>query len=465
MARTRAAEHGAGGDGLGGAAHAAPPADPLRLVQAAVAGDDLSDVTRQAAEACGRVVAACLPAFGSPVHWPAAGAQPTQLRQLFDYAGALAADRPAALPDDVVDAVPVRVGPDVVGVVAALGPGHGPADIPVHAWLTAAATAAAITTLIGHRGAREAAGARRSFLEGLELNPPADMAGLLANGRRLGFDLTHGAVGLCALSGPGRVELGALAANLLYAETGAGRLLGLIPLAVDGADGLALEIVASLRAGGAIAACSAPRRSPEQLQDALVEAAVLAELDLAETPAGLAPAAGADGVASSGVGSAGVEPGDGAYAGGGSAGVGAAGVGAAGVGAAGIGAAGIGAGAFGAAQEETYRLLVGVLLRAPAELSRLRELTVAELERYDALHDTELLATLEAFLAHHGSTTETAEAMSLHRHTVGYRLARVQEVAGLSPYESDGRERLSLGLKADRILAAESQRLARARPG
>jgi DNA-binding PucR family transcriptional regulator len=48
--------------------------------------------------------------------------------------------------------------------------------------------------------------------------------------------------------------------------------------------------------------------------------------------------------------------------------------------------------------------------------------------------------------------------MGLHRHTVGYRLARVHEVAGLSPYESDGRERLSLGLKAHQILRADQRR-------
>ena len=67
----------------------------------------------------------------------------------------------------------------------------------------------------------------------------------------------------------------------------------------------------------------------------------------------------------------------------------------------------------------------------------------------------ELLATLQAFLAHDGSTTETAEAMQLHRHTVGYRLSRLHEVSGLSPYESDGRERLGLGLKAHHILDAD----------
>jgi DNA-binding PucR family transcriptional regulator len=110
-----------------------------------------------------------------------------------------------------------------------------------------------------------------------------------------------------------------------------------------------------------------------------------------------------------------------------------------------------------AGQEDTYRLLIGVLLRDPGELEQLRSSTISPLLAYDAEHDTELRVTLATFLAHHGSTTETAEVMRLHRHTVGYRLARVQEVSGLSPYESDGRERLSLGLKAAQILAAQER--------
>jgi DNA-binding PucR family transcriptional regulator len=108
-------------------------------------------------------------------------------------------------------------------------------------------------------------------------------------------------------------------------------------------------------------------------------------------------------------------------------------------------------------QEQTYRLLVGVLLTNPRELEALRAETVSPLMAYDAEHGTELVATLREFLLHDGSTTETAERMRLHRHTVGYRLARVQEVSGLSPYESDGRERLSLGLKADQLLAANER--------
>ena len=110
-----------------------------------------------------------------------------------------------------------------------------------------------------------------------------------------------------------------------------------------------------------------------------------------------------------------------------------------------------------AGQDETYRLLIGVLMRDGAELRQLRDTTITPLADYDDRHDTELLATLRAFLAHDGSTTETAEAMKLHRHTVGYRLSRVHEVSGLSPYESDGRERLSLGIKAHHILDAEQR--------
>jgi hypothetical protein len=105
-------------------------------------------------------------------------------------------------------------------------------------------------------------------------------------------------------------------------------------------------------------------------------------------------------------------------------------------------------------QDQTYRLLLGVLLKDPAELEQLRAQTISPLQTYDSEHNTELVDTLREFLLHHGSTTDTAERMRLHRHTVGYRLARVHEVSGLSPYESEGRERLGLGLKAHEILIA-----------
>jgi PucR family transcriptional regulator, purine catabolism regulatory protein len=110
-----------------------------------------------------------------------------------------------------------------------------------------------------------------------------------------------------------------------------------------------------------------------------------------------------------------------------------------------------------AGEDDTYRLLIGILLRGRTELGQLLDRTIAPLAAYDAEHDTELLATLRAFLAHHGSTTETVDAMQLHRHTD--RLSCVQEVSGLSPYESEGGERLSLGLRAQQILDADNRRV------
>jgi DNA-binding PucR family transcriptional regulator len=182
--------------------------------------------------------------------------------------------------------------------------------------------------------------------------------------------------------------------DAIVAELHTGRVLALAAIAAGDGPDLAGELEASLRATGMTVAVSAPRRDPSLLHEAVREAELLAELST----------------------SAEAQPGW---------------------------------------QDETYRLLIGVLLRERSELEQLRDRTVWPLSDYDGVHDTELVATLRAFLSHDGSTTETAEAMRLHRHTVGYRLSRVHEVSGLSPYESDGRERLSLGIKAHQILDAE----------
>ena len=46
----------------------------------------------------------------------------------------------------------------------------------------------------------------------------------------------------------------------------------------------------------------------------------------------------------------------------------------------------------------------------------------------------------------------TAQRLFTHRHTIRYRLERVRELSGLDVGSSDGREKLSLGLKAMRVL-------------
>ena len=46
----------------------------------------------------------------------------------------------------------------------------------------------------------------------------------------------------------------------------------------------------------------------------------------------------------------------------------------------------------------------------------------------------------------------TAAKLFTHRHTIRYRLERVRELTGLDVASTDGREKLSLGLKAMRVL-------------
>ena len=66
--------------------------------------------------------------------------------------------------------------------------------------------------------------------------------------------------------------------------------------------------------------------------------------------------------------------------------------------------------------------------------------------------ETELVQTLETFLDCDGNVAQTAQRLYTHRHTVRYRLERVRELSGLDVGSSDGREKLSLGLKAMRVL-------------
>jgi hypothetical protein len=415
MARARSLEHGVHEGDVRGAAVAAPRSTtPLKLVEAAVAGDDLQSVARAAAAALSCTVAIALPVFGLSAHWSASSTPPEALAAVQHYAAALVADNHEPVPPELHDVVPVRLGHDVVGVVAALARDAGSrsradlagdaTDLDPRPWLDATAAAAAIAALMRESSGSDLQHARRAFLQMLEMHSQADPEALLTQARRMGYNFSHGVLGISAALGSGRVDLDALAGAVLLADVGDERLLGLVPLAVgDSRSGTADALLSQLHEAGLPAIASGPRRGAGGLQDALHEAAVLLEL-LVDGEAMLK------------------------------------------------------------AHEETYRLLVGVLIHNPDELLALRSSTIAPLEQYDATHDTELLATLEAFLTHHGSTTDTAEAMALHRHTVGYRLARVQEVSGLSPYETEGRERLSLGLKANRIMLAENRRAGRVRP-
>jgi sugar diacid utilization regulator len=100
-----------------------------------------------------------------------------------------------------------------------------------------------------------------------------------------------------------------------------------------------------------------------------------------------------------------------------------------------------------------YRLLFRALVSDPDEVRSFYEDTVAAVVAYDRQYRSELLSTLEAYLAQDCNMNATARAIFAHRHTVAYRLDRIKELTGLDPGSSADRERIGLGIKAYRILA------------
>jgi hypothetical protein len=397
-----------------GADASAPRSTPLTLVAGAVAGGDLQSVASTVAQALECPVAIAIPALGEPVICPAGALGDAAAAAIAVHAMTICDGQAVAAPDPIVEAVTVRIGDQIVGIVVAAAPaGDAPAPREPaperRAWLEAAAAAASVTALIRESDAAGTQSSGEVLLAELAAGPVEDLPGFLVRARRLGLDFSAGASAVSARTPAGDPGNGAAGetvadrhrlidelrtgAGALIAELRAGRVLAVTPVTGESSDS-AGQLAIRLRQGGMTVAISAPRRDPALLHEAVREAELLAELGAGPQPAG---------------------------------------------------------------QDETYRLLIGVLMRDAAELRQLRDTTITPLADYDDRHDTDLLATLRAFLAHDGSTTETADAMKLHRHTVGYRLSRVHEVSGLSPYESDGRERLSLGIKAHHILDAEQR--------
>ncbi len=112
----------------------------------------------------------------------------------------------------------------------------------------------------------------------------------------------------------------------------------------------------------------------------------------------------------------------------------------------------------------TYQLLLPHM-HDPAELGRFYEETVRPLVSYDEQYETDLLGTLSTFLECDANVNATAARLFTHRHTIRYRFERVRELTGLDVSSSDGREKLSLGLKAMRVLGIAAPRGPATEPG
>ncbi len=107
-------------------------------------------------------------------------------------------------------------------------------------------------------------------------------------------------------------------------------------------------------------------------------------------------------------------------------------------------------------QTGAYRLLLSTMSENPLELRRFFAETVEPLIAYDEQYETDLLETLHTFLEADGNVARTAQRMFTHRHTIYYRLERIRDITSLDVNSTDGREKLSLGLKAMRVLGLSS---------
>jgi hypothetical protein len=291
-------------------------------------------------------------------------------------------------PHDVVAEVPIVSGGQELGAVLMLGPGSADAGEYLHVAAVAALTEVAVAEA---RDETEQT-LRGSFLEELRTREDLEPNDIVRRGRRLGCDLAEGAVALVADPAgraPGRV-LAAIAAEHpgALAQAVGDRVYALLPGSVEDARRTGTRIGRQ-----AVVGISSRYSEPGELRRALEEAELVLE------------------VKSGG----GEEPGE-----------------------------DIGGG--------TYRLLFRVLASHPEEVRSFYEDTIADVVRYDEQYSTDLLGTLEAYLAQNCNMNATAQAIYAHRHTVSYRLERVRELSGLDPFTSEDRERLGLGLKAYRII-------------
>ncbi len=291
-------------------------------------------------------------------------------------------------PSDIGVEVPIASGGRELGAVLLLGPGKADAGEYLHMAAIAALTEVAV---VEARDETEQS-LRGSFLEDLLTRDDLDPDDVHRRAGRLGCDLSGGYVALCADPGdrgPGRL-VAALAGEVpgALAQAVNGRVYALLPGPPEQARRAAARLGRRTALG-----VSSHRTGAGDVRRALDEA----ELVLGVTAAGGGP------------------PGE-------------------------------------EIGESTYRLLFRVMASHPQEVRSFYEDTVAPLVRYDDQYSTDLLGTLDAYLANNCNMNATAQAIHAHRHTVGYRLERVKELTSLDPFRSEDRERLGLGLKAHRII-------------
>lgn len=384
------------------------------MLAAVLAGDGLRRVTELAAQATGGVVALIAPQLGGTWAAPARKLGEEDRQALERYVAQALRGEDAAPPACVALEAPIASETLEIGAVLLIEGAQGIGANAAELLRFAAAAALTEHAILAARLEGEQR-LRGSLLQELRDQRELDVEDLLERAARAGSSLQRGAVALCAEVRPAearQVLLGingecadALAEYLGREHPGESRRLHvLIPARGrnEGADTRALARRLAVRIGrhgvvGISSYCANPRELRSAIQEAELMLDVLLQSGSGTPIAEATPSMG------------------------------------------------------------TYRLLFRVLISNPSEIEDFFEETVAPIVAYDEQYRTELLSTLKAYLAHNCSMNATAEALVAHRHTVAYRLDRIEELTGLDPRQAEHREQLGLGLKTYRIIQSRLQ--------
>ncbi|HHZ01770.1 MAG TPA: hypothetical protein GX396_02360 [Tissierellia bacterium] len=99
---------------------------------------------------------------------------------------------------------------------------------------------------------------------------------------------------------------------------------------------------------------------------------------------------------------------------------------------------------------DTIKLLYP--LKDDEEIIKYYNKTIKKLEVYDAMHDSNLVETLETYFRYNMNNKVTASKLFIHVETLRYRLNRIEEITGFSTNETEGLFALQMGIKLMRLL-------------